>query len=340
MKAISRFILITISILCISLSSIFLCDAWSQNEEYFSDPSSFQSKNYGQMHSMKAEITELLRVNHTLSREYNSLYTEYQSLQSQANQYTDEQNFLQDNLDETRRKRQEKTAVIRKLGQELDVMQNEIILKESKNAFMRGELLDFDEKQRLRRLQLKDLEYEKRELEMQIEMRSFHEEDVKRDQKEELNELKRDLQKYIEKEQDLRGQIEEIKADALNFSKKIDDYEIDNFDLDVKIKQAKMKRDLMQKQISIMKDKMLIHERSQSIPLIDKEREKVALQEAVQALQDRYNSLNQKVQTSLSMKSKNQELMKNVIEIDRENQGLRDRITNLQKKIKDAQGIK
>jgi predicted RNase H-like nuclease (RuvC/YqgF family) len=90
-----------------------------------------------------------------------------------------------------------------------DMLVDDPLVQEAQAIYLSGRSMDIDEEQRLREIQLYDLQYRKQELQMDLQSKESIYRETAGQRKQELNSLRKDIQKNEEKEKDLYRRIAE-----------------------------------------------------------------------------------------------------------------------------------
>lgn len=290
-------------------------------------------QGFGTLDDLKMRVDRLLEENKKLKAEYQDVYAEHQRLQGLTNQYGSQIEKLRDNSKNMENTRKGQKGKLAYLKEDLEKAQGDILLKETKNALLKGNLLDVDDQQRLLKLQYADLEYQKRELEMELQLKTIDVQDKALAQEKELQALKLQLQDSLGQEAQLAYQLKEIETTTVGAPQKAEQLEKENKELESRVMELERQVEFKTKENSLLKDKELLNTKSLENGLSSREEKKKDLQKKVDALEAKYNKLNQDVETSLTDQNKRKELTQKVIEIDKENQNLRDKIAELTEKI-------
>lgn len=288
---------------------------------------------FGALSGIKDRISRLMEDNAGLRAEYTELYNEYQNLQTNSFRHASEiENFKQnsENIQHARRGQKDKLTALEEDAQKV---QADILLNETKAAFLKSNLMNMDDKQRLLKLQFADLEYQKRELEMELQLKTIAAQDKAAQYDKELQALKLQLQINLEKEAQLTHAISDFKSTAVAVPERAERLEGENRELEDQIAELERKLDFKLRETDLLKNKRELGVKLMENGTFFKGKRKEDLEQKVAALEAQYNDFSQKMETSLTGQTKRKALMQSVIDIDKENQGLRDKIAELTEKI-------
>ena len=113
------------------------------------------------------------------------------------------------------------------------------LVREAQNIYLSGQAIPLDGVQKLRELQLYDLQYQKQELDLDLKSLEFLHEKVGEQRRPELEALENTVRENAEKKGDLLIKISQEKAAAHNHSKHINLLEMENRGLKKRIDQLK-----------------------------------------------------------------------------------------------------
>lgn len=329
------FIFISIGILSIFNLQENLC----AEEDFAGDSNQMQNEiilersSYGVFKEIKARIAALLVENKKLETEYAAIQKEYAQTKVLVEQHRNEIDMMHQHFLETNRERKDTKKAVKSLRVGQDSMANDILIKQSRIAYLKGELLDMEEKERLWNLQLADLGYQKRQLEMDYKYKNFYSQENQRRQNEELNNLKKELKSLLEQERELKHQISELETKRESYPYKAQRLTEENKEWEDKIKALQKDLDFKMRENATLREKQSFTVKSAEYTRNQKEQEKVELTEEVQNFQKELDNFNQNVDLSLLRQDRKRQLVQEIINIDKENQQLRDKITDLQQKL-------
>jgi len=113
------------------------------------------------------------------------------------------------------------------------------LIEEAQDLYLMGQHLDLDEGQSLRELQLYDLQYQKQELELDLQDKQALYEEVKEQRHKELQIVEEDFQERVREEKDMRLKVADEEKKMLTYTQDIDLLKIENETLRKKIEQLR-----------------------------------------------------------------------------------------------------
>ncbi len=329
MKALIKiFLLIILSIFLIVKNSAAEDSSLGRAE----DP--LQASSYNPFAELKGQIAAVLVENKKLERAYAEVSQEYFQVKILVDQNKNEIERMYNHSVDTKKQREDKKKAAKSLQVGKDIVADDVLIKQSRVAYLKGQLMDMQEQERLWKLQLSDWEYQKRQFEVDYKYKDFQSQEIQRKQNEESNNLKKELQALLEQEKELNHQIAEIESKKELSPTKIERLGQENKELEEKIQELQRNLAFKEKEILISKDKQVLAVKTAGNDLAQKKKEKVELAEKVDGLQKELNKLNDMVDFSLLRQDRKRQLLKEIVNVDKENQELRTKIEALQGKVK------
>ncbi len=215
---------------------------------------------------------------------------------------------------------------------ETEKIENELLIKQSKHFYLKGQLLDVEEKIRLAKMQLADLKFQKEELSLNLKTKMFSFNEEKRKQDEEKARYNAALRANLEKEKTLLQKIRRLEEDSSYFTDKTKKIRGEVDFLKKQVENFKVQKELSDKEISLIKKKQLFVNKSFEDVLKLKTEMKRKLEDEVLRVEKEYANLDKMVEQSASFRQRQQELMKQVIEVDKANQSLRAEMEQITRK--------
>jgi len=294
-----------------------------------------QMDGYLSFEIIKADVATLMIENQKLEARYDKLNTKLNSLRTFVQSQKKAISELNQDGKQVFQDRHVKNKSIDYLKENYENMQDNYLVKESKNSYMQGEILDLEEGATLWQLRLADLDYRKRELLMELKYKEYIIENAQRNQQSVVDELKEKLQYILEQEQKVNQRISQIKKNTSSFPETIHRLSRENNKLGDEVDILEQKKYFQDKENNILKDKKLLIAKSTGKVLENKEVEKDQLKEVVTRLENEYQNLNEKVNASLNQQDNKKKLLQGIILLDEENRDLKKMIQNLEEKIKE-----
>ncbi len=288
-----------------------------------------QLKVAQELRLLKIQISTLMLEKKQLEEQQVTLQSEYSHVKKQFAEVMRDVIAVDADFLKDRQLRVKHERMVRDLGFQVDDIQDEYLIQKFKNAYLSRELIDKKELHSLRRLQLSDLQLQKRDLELDVKWREFERDEASFKAKEELVVLQRNLQKNITKARELTMVVSQVdKGQSLAPRKKA--LENRRGQLTEKYKQLKERLQILQESKIHLEDNQRLAKKSFLAPLKQKRAVREELKIHVEDLEEQYRSLSSVVQESFSRKKRFQSLMEEMVILDRENQLLRKRIGALE----------
>lgn len=190
-----------------------------------------QSDGSSAFESFKMNMISAAKESNQLMVENRGLKAQLESLQLEIERYGKEEGGLdQIYADIEASKNKQNELVINWKG-----IKDDPLVREAQELYLNGRRIGLDEAQRLRELQLYDLQYQKQELMLDLTFKKISYQEEKEKRRREMDTLQRDIQANEAKENNLLLRIAEIKKEVGNSS-----YEIDLLKMQIKsLKQSK-----------------------------------------------------------------------------------------------------
>ena len=316
-------ILILISILFFFRSAVVL----AQDYDYW------EAKDSVELMKIKREISDLLAENARVSTEYNNLRKELFDLKTKADNFVVEIKTMEEDARTAVGAEAARTKEIQSKRGQIKQMQNDALIAKSRLSLIKGNVLDYDEKINLRELKLKELDYKKRELELEWEMKASQNESEVLREKEERDRLAQRLEQDLRKKKELESHIISQQTIAKEASESIGIITAEIKELEDKLKNLQKEKEYKDKMIVFLKDRRTIVVKEEELALWDDEYKKVVLTEQVKKLNKEHETLNEAIKKSLSVQARRRELLEQIMEIDKKNQQLRREIADYEKTI-------
>jgi chromosome segregation ATPase len=288
-------------------------------------------ENYGApsdetIQQLKSQSIFLLEENRILEKEYEKLSKELFDLQVQAGQHENELQKVSTAAQELLHSRQKKQNTVQSLQKKSDSFETEKLLLESRRDYLRTQLMDMEENERLWALKLADSEYELRQLELSVRLKDFESDEYER----KTPEIEDKLQESLLQEKELQTQIADAQGETMSTPLKIQKINDDNAEFEIQLQELERRRNLLEREFTLAQQKKVLEEKKTG--RADIENEKRILENSVRDLEEEHSQLSKQVKESLVAKRQSKELIKDIIAIDKENHRLRQKIVDLQNK--------
>ncbi len=312
-------------ILYILLFGGLTCVAQSQEQP--------QAQNANSLMELNDNIKSLAGENQKLEREHTVLEDQFNKLQASVDQEKQTVSQIQEKSSQAKQLEKDQEIVLQKYQGGIKKLGDDLLIQRSRNAYLKAEFLDLDEKQHLRKLQLEDLQYQKKQLEMDWKLKNFAWQEAKARQDKELDVLKRTLKDSAGKLKNLQGQLHTIEQDSAFYPHNIEQLKNANQDLAAQMAELETKTAIQEKENAILKNKKMLMSRATEGQIFPKEQEKAQLKGQVSHLEDELNTLNKNVEDALASQTNIRKLTDELIKVDSQNQALREKIPKLKEQI-------
>lgn len=316
-------------LLCIA----FISNAYSQGEGMSSGDYSYFDYSFNTIDQIKAEISALLAEHGKLDQEYEVLSKQAYGLQETIKEQKGKLIKIKKDKYLFQKEHKDKKYNIKAVYNDISSLETEVMIRQSKNTYLSGNLIDIDGQLRVLKLKIDELQYQKRELQMNVKLKQVHIEEKESKQNKTLKTIENEHIKSLEKEKALNAELAELQQQYYALPDKIAivqdeitgiEREIDDLN---KQKLFRIKENQHIQRKKELKDKMI------DVMLSDKKKKKDNLQVKVDKLQEEYDIFDQKIKKFIASKERRHEVMKSLINIDRENISLRLKIDKLKEKI-------
>lgn len=311
---------------------VFGCSisGWAQESQTASD-FFFADKT---IMEIQGNMINLVDENQTLQIEQSNLKRKIRNLEQQI------EGFKAANAELKRTDRfqiEEEPTMIGRLRTETLQKDNSILILKSKLAQIKGALIDLEEQQRLWKMQLADLQYEKRDMEIQVNLKkSSLQENIQKEEKEVLT-LKQELGNILKTGREVDEKISQTSRDILILPARLEGLIKESKQLQKEMVTVKKQESLTRREILHWENKKELAVKSAESLTWMKKRSKEELEEEVQYLEQEYEKFNMLINDAFSEKKKREELTQQFIALDQENQKLRNEIEIVKEKIEAAQ---
>ena len=193
------------------------------------------SNEGGVFDDIKVEMMSAARENNRLGEENKTLKMQLITLQLEVERFERDVEELDPEYMETRKASREPGA----MPTDWNDADDDALIREAQDIYLSGRSLDLDESQKLRELQLYDLQYEKQELQLDLKSAEFLYGKVKDQRKSQLKVLQEDVTANESRIKDVTLRIAVQEKATLSYPQKIDLLKMENKALRKKIKQLK-----------------------------------------------------------------------------------------------------
>jgi len=224
-----------------------------------------ESSSDGQSDNFKYIKSEISR----LMRENKKFETKYQAMKDQLDRIRGVVEKKEQNLEkissqewEENRSREREIHLIKALYKDSEKLKEDLLLKKSRNAYLSGQLLDLEEKQRLWKLKFSDLDYLKREIELDIKMMDYELTRRNHSREKTINDLRKKIQDNLEGEREILSRISSIEEGDYYSPSKASNIEVENDVLEVRIQALENDLKFQKRESDILEKKKLLASKS------------------------------------------------------------------------------
>jgi len=226
-----------------------------------------------------------------------------------------------------------KENVVKGVKEDVKKKQSELLINESKSNYLLGESIDSQNSLQLWHLKLKDLEYQKRSLEMELEYRKYLLDDDAQDEKKSFVKMDQKIMSNVAERKKILKEIEILNKEKDSFPSVVSSMRDETAALESKIKEMQKLMEFKRRENDILRNKLLYSDKSVETVFSHRTEEQKLLNEIVVDLEIEYKNLREGVSMSLEDQKLKRQYMKEVVKIDKENQKLRQKIEFLEKQI-------
>ncbi|MBF0532892.1 MAG: hypothetical protein HQL23_07350 [Candidatus Omnitrophica bacterium] len=283
--------------------------------------------------AIRAQAAGLLAENSQLKAEYTDLNQQYVELKQKIEQYQQEMQAMDSQKKETAEKHVNQKSSLQELKKELEKATAELQTKKIQNSLLNHKVAGGDPTARIRQLKAEELEYQIKELDMELKVKSVHYEKSKAEHEASRRKIEKIIAKnraaaaeWEEREKLIatEGPLAEEKLRALQREKKIAAAQANIFHSD---------KALLEKEIALLEEKKVLADKSWTGALAGKEERNAKLTRDVEQLRGEIKTIDDSLQQAMAQHQDQRGAMGQMIQLDQENQQLRGRIENLQQEI-------
>ncbi|MBF0522168.1 MAG: hypothetical protein HQL24_03820 [Candidatus Omnitrophica bacterium] len=219
---------------------------------------------------------------------------------------------------------------------EAEKFENELMIKKSRQIYLKGQLLDMDEKDRLLKMQLSDLRYQQEELALGAKQKAFEVDAKNRKDEGDVESLRTKLRSNLEKERDLNEAILAAEQDGTYAQDKIEEVRGDNDHLKQQSQGLARQKTLADQETVLLEKKQALSDKEFENIFKPQNDLKQKLGSITDELNTKYASLDKIVDGTVFFRNQQKELMGKIVEADKKNQALRKEVEDLKKKADDS----
>lgn len=286
---------------------------------------------------LKQQISRLLAENSQLEVEYSLLHQEFLDVQREYHAHGAQLQDLRRMDEKQKQLTAEREQQYRAMQQNLPDAESEELLVKSQIALLKQQLLDEEDAMRLITLKIADKEREMRQLTLQNKSSEFGKRIETADQSVLLEDLKQLYEKNLEREQETLRLMERAEDEGQQYGVTMERLQSEIRGLQEQVKQLDARKSFRQQEQSLLRNKRLYEVRLTENQIWQNEQLKLSLEKQVDQLETEYQRLNGQVAASLEQQTRQRQVLDQIIEIDSENQRLKDMILDLEPQVKALQ---
>ena len=287
----------------------------------------FESSEH--LDQIKQEIMALMQENEDLTYEYNSLKKKYEQLWQAVKKRVYVLGLNDDYIDQLQTKLGPRKTETDSIERDLNELENTLFKEKFKGDFLQNQVRLTEKNKKTLADQLIRLKKQKRSIEQQLDQKKTEFSLMTRKQEEELDNLRVQIEFTTEEEKSLARKMFEMEKDFLLFPKKVQLLKSNNSDISTLVDQLKRQKDFKAKENIFLKKKMDFLVKSKEDMMAHKSREKANLEQLVDELDLKYQTLAKKVKIYKDRREQRRDLLEQIIDLDRENQIIREKIEEL-----------
>jgi hypothetical protein len=292
-----------------------------------------ESESYVAFQTIQKEIATLAHENQLLKKQYEILNKEREQLLAEHKMESQEAERINALTQRRVEGQMQGQSSVGALEREVERIRGDMMLKETRLSYLSGEMLGMEERQKLWKLKIADLQYEKEQLEMELKRKELLTSEKKHKQEIALLDLKQTLMGKIQEEEAIRAQMKilhEHGGDPMGYVRQL------------RKKNESLRRELEQRRKDRAKRGQGLSQLDEETPLLQSvatdnrvltPEDLARLEIEVAALEKEYTTLSEGIEASLSEQAQRKKMLVQVIAIDKQNQDLRQKITQLTEQV-------
>jgi chromosome segregation ATPase len=290
--------------------------------------------SYEVLTSLRARMNALIAENQRLAQEHQAAQKKFQALQSQVAALEDQIRGIKGDEPIASSISTDNPQSQSTLEKDIHLLENEYLIKQSRAAFLRGEILDFQQKEKLRQLRLAELEYTRRGMAIELNFQQFLSEESQRKQMKETEKLKKLIKFNEEKSKSIIPLMAELEEKRQQYPQEAKVIEQQIAELEKQVKRASSQKEFKERENAILKDQQLLAEKKAQYEAANQQAEKDGLEKEVHQLEIKFNTMDKAMEGALTRQQQRQEMINLITNVDQQNQRLRSKIAGLDQEIK------
>jgi len=313
-----------------TITPLFLLSVLFASQGVFAKSNPQEGYAYQDITEIKKQVSGLLEENRQLKAQHENLRNELNMLQSKVDNARKNLSGAEKRTLDKRQKYRMSGEIVKIFDGDVNRLKNEILIQKSKESFLKAKLIDYDKEIELWKLKSKKAKYEIRQLELKIKRKQFQVSEQNKDKSDISQQLNDEITQAKKKKEELLNEINEINAQSSTYPELIIELQKSNFELQKQLTKISSQQRIKDKEVAILQDKKILKELEFKKDFEDYEFERRKLRNNVEQLDQDYNALNNMVDLSLTKKSEKRVIMQDIINLDKENQILLQKIQSIQ----------
>jgi chromosome segregation ATPase len=288
----------------------------------------------GVLDQIKTQMVDLAQKNYELKQKYEQEVQAVDALKQEVADKARELKVIKAKYERKQKKLDSQRKALQAMYKKMDVVQSDILIKESRIPFLKKRLLEKQETYDLLKLQWEDLKLQKKNLQSKLNQETLSKASLEKELSNEIDRLKMRLQTNVNKQKSLSQLIIELEKNQFSYAQKKQEILHQNQKFRTLLHEYKQKRDLQARENIVLKDKLSLARKSLESDIKMRRIEKEQLRDDVKMLELEHSDLKQKMEKALRMKAQRIEYQKQMVDLDRQNSALRQKISRLRGELK------
>ncbi|OGX27363.1 MAG: hypothetical protein A2787_07690 [Omnitrophica WOR_2 bacterium RIFCSPHIGHO2_01_FULL_48_9] len=296
------------------------------NADSLPDQGTSGRDNLGQI---KADISRLLEENNKLQAQYETLKTQILGIQTDINARKMENQRIEAEARQTQRFIEQEKNQQGISQKKIERLKQEIAGNDGKTASLRKELVGYDDKIRLWKLKISDLELQKNDLNLELKKQETLRQDIQGGETEEIKKLKEQISTLEGEEGQVTTSLVQVKGEHQQFFDQINNLKEENKKLAAQIAEVQG-----QKEAKMQSNAQLRQEQGEAQSKVRNEylaklQQKNDLEARIKQLENQVDSVRRSVELSSTLQEQKRILVDQIMNLDKENRNLRDKVAEL-----------
>ncbi len=281
----------------------------------------------GTLGTIRADVDRIIEENNTLQAEYNALKEKIFDIQSSINTYKLENQKLEQDINRVKKMAGQEQLTREAINQRVERLNQEAEASKGKMDELKKKLMNYEETLRLWTLQINDLQLEKEQLALELEAQERLKQQIESGEAEELKKIETEASAVQQQAQELEGSAEGFAAANQQSREELERLKQENRTLEEKI--AGLERQKKEKIREAEEWRRKLEKEAPSAEYGQKLKEKRVLESEISKLESQLDSVRKSVEQSAQAQSKRRALLDQIMNLDKENRELRQKISEL-----------